>query len=67
MRNDQWGVYPSCAHSRAQADSHAGRRPSQVGQENRGGQDSERASDDVLELLKFFLRLPEDGSQGAVA
>lgn len=30
-------------------------------------QESEPASDDVLELLKCFIRLPADGSQRAVA
>ena len=67
MRNDQWGVYPSCAHLRDKqihTDEDVHRK---LGKKTAAAQDSEPASGDVLELLNFFIGLPEDGSQGAVA
>jgi hypothetical protein len=67
MRNEQWGVYPSCAHSRDEqihTDEDVHRK---LDKKTASAQDSEPASDDVLELLKFFIRLTEDGSQRAVA
>lgn len=60
------GVYPSCAHSRdkqihTDEDVHR-----ELDKKTGSAQDSEPASE-LLELLKFFIRLPADGSQRAVA
>jgi len=48
MRNDQWGVYPSCAHScdkqiHINEDVHR-----KLDKKTAAAQDSERASDDLL-------------------